>query len=33
MEKKAHAVSASDGTAFKYTVFYFGLPKHWNPEV
>ena len=33
MEKKSYAVSVSDGTAFKFTVFYFGLPKHSNPEV
>lgn len=33
MQEKAHAVSVSDGTAFKYTVFYFSLPKHSNPEV
>lgn len=30
MKEKAHAVSAGGETAFKFTVFYFGLPKHLN---
>lgn len=33
MEKKTHAISVSDGTVFKFTAFYFGLPKWSNPEV
>lgn len=32
MEKRAHAVSAGGETAFKFTVFCFGLPKHSNTE-
>lgn len=32
MEENAHAVSAGGETAFKFTVFYFGLPKHSNLE-
>lgn len=32
MEKKAHTVSAGGETAFKFTIFYFALPKHSNTE-
>lgn len=31
-KKKPHAVSAGGEIAFKFTVFYFGLPKHLNVE-
>lgn len=31
-KKKTHAVSAGGEIAFKFTVFYFGLPKHLNVE-
>lgn len=33
MKEKAHAVSAGGETAFKFTVFYFGLPKHLNMKL
>lgn len=32
MEKKAHTVSAGGEIPFKFTGFYFGLPKHSNME-